>query len=145
VSFYLIFLYTYFYKKNHIAENILQIEIIYHWCMMLLLYYSILVYWCSFSHPFIYLVIIYITQWLVYLYSLFLWFLTHKIVIILILEHASLFYASSSKQSYNEALERGYSQLMASNTYNALVEQFPTHQKSSTTQVIEFILNHRLW
>lgn len=62
---------------------------------------------------------------------------------ILILENACL-YAGAERQSCNEALDRAYSLLMASNTYNALIEQFPTDQRYSISELTEFVLNHRL-
>jgi len=34
---------------------------------------------------------------------------------------------------------------MASNTYNALIEQFPTDQRYSISEFTEFVLNHRLY
>jgi len=65
------------------------------------------------------------------------------IVTILILERACR-YALESMQSHSEALDRAYSLLMASNTYDALIEQFPTDQTYSNSQFLEFILNHCL-
>lgn len=62
---------------------------------------------------------------------------------ILILEHASLS-ALGNMQSHNEALNTAYSLLLASRTYNAITEQFPTDQRYSISEFIDFILNHRL-
>jgi hypothetical protein len=66
------------------------------------------------------------------------------VVTILLLEHACVLYASPSKLSYEEILNRAYSQLMDSNIYNALTEQFLINQSYSIDQFVEFILNHRL-
>jgi len=66
------------------------------------------------------------------------------IVTILILEHACLFHASSSKPSPKEALDRAYARFIDSNTYSALIEQFPAYQDYTTSQLVGFILNHRL-
>jgi hypothetical protein len=68
-----------------------------------------------------------------------------QIVLILILEHASLYYASSSRPALNEALDRAHSQYRASNTYNAIIEQFSAPSKTySILQFVEFILKYRL-
>ena len=47
-----------------------------------------------------------------------------QIVSILILEHASLSYASSLRPDLDEALDRAYSQYRASNTHDAVIEKF---------------------
>ena len=64
---------------------------------------------------------------------------------ILILEHACLFYASSSKPTVNEALDKAYSQYQASSTHDTVIRQFLTpFDKYSILQFVEFILDHRL-
>jgi hypothetical protein len=66
-------------------------------------------------------------------------------VSILILEHASLYYASSSKPTLDQALDGAYSQYKASNIHNAVIEQFPAApQTYSILQFTEFILRYRL-
>jgi hypothetical protein len=68
-----------------------------------------------------------------------------KIVLILILEHASLYYASSSRPALNEALNRAHSQYRASNTYDAVIEQFSAPPTTySILQYVDFILEYRL-
>jgi len=67
------------------------------------------------------------------------------IVTILILEHASLLYASQSKSTRDEALDRACSRYSASGVHSEVTEQFfapPTEY--STLQFTEFILKHRL-
>jgi len=67
------------------------------------------------------------------------------IVTILILEHASYFYASVSEPTTEEALDKAYSKYQASNTHNAMIQQFVTPFKEySTLQFTEFILSHSL-
>src|SRR6266850_3095452 len=71
--------------------------------------------------------------------------LTSKIVSILILEHAALYYASSSRPDLDEALDRAYSQYRASNTHSAIMEQFSVPPETySISQLTEFILENRL-
>jgi septin family protein len=64
---------------------------------------------------------------------------------ILILECASLDYASSPRADLNEALDMAYSQYRASNTHNAIIEQFSAPPETySILQFTEFILGNRL-
>jgi hypothetical protein len=71
--------------------------------------------------------------------------LTSKIVSILILEHTSLYEASSSRPTLNQALDRAYSQYRAFNTHNAVISQFSAApQTYSIIQFTEFILGHHL-
>jgi hypothetical protein len=66
-------------------------------------------------------------------------------VTILILEHACLFHASSSKPTVNDALDKAYSQYQASETHDAVVIHFvPPSKKYSVLQFADFILNYRL-
>jgi hypothetical protein len=66
-------------------------------------------------------------------------------VSILVLEHASLYYASSSKPPLDQALDRAYSQYNVSITHSLVTEQFSASpQTYSILQFTEFILNHRL-
>jgi hypothetical protein len=66
-------------------------------------------------------------------------------VTILILQHACLFHASSSKPTVNEALDYAYSQYQASNTHNTAIRKFVApSEKYSVLQITEFILNHQL-
>ena len=68
-----------------------------------------------------------------------------KIVIILILEHACLSYASQSLIR-NEALDRAYSQCCASDILLDLTKQLGASSKEySIIQFTEFILKHHLW
>jgi uncharacterized membrane protein YukC len=80
------------------------------------------------------------------MFSLFAFYkyLTFKVVTILILENACFSCALSSKPSYEEALDRAYSQFITSNTYDALIEQFSTNQIYSIPQLVEFISNYHL-
>jgi hypothetical protein len=65
-------------------------------------------------------------------------------VTILILENACYFHALSPELSFQEALDRAYSQYMTSDTHNTLINQFPTSQQYSISQLAEFILQHQL-
>ena len=74
-----------------------------------------------------------------------LYFLTSKIVTILILDHASLFYASPSRPTLEHALNQACSQYKSSDTHTAVKEQFllPPEQYS-LLQFTDFVLSHRL-
>ena len=73
-------------------------------------------------------------------------FLTSKIVIILILEHACLSHTSQSKPTRDEALDQAYSQYCASNIHINLTKHFCASLKEySIIQFTEFILKHHLW
>jgi hypothetical protein len=64
---------------------------------------------------------------------------------ILILEPACLSYASLSKPTIEEALDRAYSQYQASGIHNAVIRQFLAPFKEySIQQFTEFILGSRL-
>jgi hypothetical protein len=68
-----------------------------------------------------------------------------QIVSIIILEHASLYYASLSRPTLDQALDRAYAQYMASNTHNAVIQQFSaSSQTYSVLQLTDFILKYRL-
>jgi len=74
-----------------------------------------------------------------------LYFLTSKIVTILILDRATLFYASPSHPTLNNALDQACSQYESSGTHTAVKEQFLLpHKQYSVLQFTEFILSHRL-
>jgi len=74
-----------------------------------------------------------------------LYFLTSKIVAILILDRASVSYASSSCRTRKDALDQAYSQYESSDTHNAVKEQFSLPlNEYSISQFIEFVLSHRL-
>jgi len=77
-------------------------------------------------------------------YPLLLLFLISTIVTILILENACYFHALSSEPSFQEALDRAYSQYTTSDTHDVLMNQFPTSQQFSIPQLTEFILQHQL-
>ena len=64
---------------------------------------------------------------------------------ILILEYASLFYASPSHSSLLDALDKAFSQYSSSDCNNAIKRQFvlPPEQYL-IPQFTEFILGHRL-
>jgi hypothetical protein len=71
--------------------------------------------------------------------------LTFNIVSIIILDHTTLFYASSSRPTLEQALDMAYSQYRASNTHNAVMKQFSAPpQTYSILKFIEFILKYRL-
>jgi hypothetical protein len=64
---------------------------------------------------------------------------------VLILEHACLFFASQSKPTKDEALDEAYSRYCASGVHNELMEQFSAPpEEYSIPQFTEFILKHRL-
>jgi hypothetical protein len=68
-----------------------------------------------------------------------------KIVSILILEHASLYYASPSKPNLDDALDGAYSQYIASNTHYTIMQQFSAPFKAyPILQFTEFILTYCL-
>ena len=72
-------------------------------------------------------------------------FLTSRLAIILILEHAGLFLASSYSPTLNEALDRAYSQYISSGLHNDVKQQFFQPPKQySILDFTEFILVHRL-
>jgi len=74
-----------------------------------------------------------------------LYFLTSKIVSILILDRASLFLASPSRPTLDDALGHACSQYESSDTHNAVKEQFSLpHKRYSILQFTEFVLRHRL-
>ena len=74
-----------------------------------------------------------------------LYFLTFEIVTVLILDHATLLYASPSCPTLGDALDQAYSQYEFSDTHNAVKEQFPLSPKQySISQFTEFVLSHRL-
>jgi hypothetical protein len=67
------------------------------------------------------------------------------LVILLILEHACLSYASQSKPTRDEALNQAYSQYRASGVHNAIIKHFSAPPKQySISQFMEFILEHHL-
>ena len=75
-----------------------------------------------------------------------LYFLTSEIVTLLILERASLLYASpSSRLALDSALDQACSQYESSDTHDAVKEQFSLPPKQySISQFTEFVLSHRL-
>ena len=74
-----------------------------------------------------------------------LYFLTSKIVTILILDCASLFYAFSSSLTLKDALNQAFSQYESSDTHTAVKEQFFLPFKQySILQFTDFVLSHRL-
>jgi hypothetical protein len=65
-------------------------------------------------------------------------------VTILILEHACLFYASSSMPTFENAFDDAYSQYQAADIHNKVIKQFSGPSKEySIQQFTEFILSHR--
>jgi hypothetical protein len=71
--------------------------------------------------------------------------LTSVIVIILILEHACVSYASQSNPTRDEALDQAYSRYCASGVHNEVTKQFFAPPKEySIPQFTAFILKHRL-
>jgi len=70
----------------------------------------------------------------------------HKlIVMILILEHTCLLFASQPKPAKDEALDRAYSRYCASTVHNELTNKFSAPPKEySILQFTEFVLEHRL-
>ena len=74
-----------------------------------------------------------------------LYFLTPKIVAILILDRASILYVSPSHPTVADALDQACSQYISSDTHNAVKEQFSLPPKQySILQITEFVLSHRL-
>ena len=74
-----------------------------------------------------------------------LYVLTSKLVTILILDCASLLYASPSRLTLEEALDQAYSQYKSSDTHDAVKERFSLPLiRYSIPQLEEFVLNHRL-
>jgi hypothetical protein len=72
-------------------------------------------------------------------------FLTSKIAIILILDNASLFYASQPQPDRTAALDRAYSRYMTSDTHTTAAHKFSALSAEYTIpQFTEFILAHRL-
>jgi len=68
-----------------------------------------------------------------------------KIVSILILDRASVSYASPSHPTLKDALDQAYSQYESSDTHNAVKEQFSLPlTEYSISQLTEFVLSHRL-
>ena len=89
---------------------------------------------------------IHITNWLVHSYCLLLQFLTSKLVICLILEHACLSYASQSEINVGDALDQAYSRYCTSGIHEKVIQQLhePPAQYS-IVQLTDFILMHHLW
>ena len=74
-----------------------------------------------------------------------LYFLTPKIVTILILDRASLFRRSPSPLTLDDALDHACYQYEISGTHNAVKEQFSLpHERYSISEFTEFVLSHRL-
>jgi hypothetical protein len=72
-------------------------------------------------------------------------FLTFMIVIILIMEHACISYASPSRPSLEQALATACSRYMDSHTHDTVTKQFTaSSQEYSVSQFMEFILQQRL-
>ena len=72
-------------------------------------------------------------------------FLTSKLVTLLILDRASVLYASPSRPNVYDALDQAFSQYKSSDTHNAVKEQFsPPPEQYSISKFTEFILAHRL-
>jgi hypothetical protein len=90
-------------------------------------------------------VITHTIPWLVHFSCLPLQSLTSKIVTILILERAYLFYSSLCRPALKDALDRAYSEYGGSETHSAVTKQFPAPPKAyHISQYTEFILDHRL-
>ena len=74
-----------------------------------------------------------------------LYFLMSNIVTILILDRASLVYASPSRPTLENALDHACSQYESSGTHNAVKEQFSLPpEQYSISQFTEFVLSHRI-
>ena len=72
-------------------------------------------------------------------------FLTSKIVTVLILDHATLLYASPSRPTLDDALDQAYSKYESSDTHHAAKEQFSLPPKRySILQFTEFVFSHRI-
>jgi hypothetical protein len=66
-------------------------------------------------------------------------------VALLILDHASLYFASSLNPRLEDALDNAYSQYISSKTHDAVQKQFSASpEEYSILQFTEFILEHRL-
>jgi len=76
---------------------------------------------------------------------MYLYFLTSKIVTILLLDRVSLSCASPSRPALDDALDQAFSQYESSDTHNAVKEQFSLPpEQYSISQFTEFVLSHRL-
>jgi len=74
-----------------------------------------------------------------------LYFLTSKIVTLLILDRAGIFYASPSRPTLETALDQACSQYKSSDIHNAVKEEFSLRpEQYSILQFTEFVLGHRL-
>jgi len=74
-----------------------------------------------------------------------LYFLTFKLVAILVLDRASLFHAPPLRLTLDNALYQACFRYKSSDTHNAVKEQFPLPRKQySISQFTEFVLSHRL-
>jgi hypothetical protein len=61
------------------------------------------------------------------------------------MEYACLFYASSTRPTIDEALDKACSQYLASSTHDAVISHFlAPFEEYSIVQFTEFICNHRL-
>ena len=77
-------------------------------------------------------------------HCLHLCFLTSKIATVLILEYATILFASS-RPTREEAFDKACSQFISSDTYNAVNRLFLlSHKPYFTQKFTEFILTHRL-
>jgi hypothetical protein len=74
----------------------------------------------------------------------FLQFLISTIVTALILEHACLPYDSSSKPTLSELFDSAFKLYHSTGIHKILVEEFPSHQRLSIEQTIDFILKNRI-
>ena len=74
-----------------------------------------------------------------------LYFLISQKATVLILDYASLFHASTSRPTLEDALDQAFSQFESSHTHNTVKEQFSLPAKQySISQFTEFVLSHRL-
>ena len=76
---------------------------------------------------------------------MYLYFLTSKIVTILLLDRASLSYASPSCPGLDDALGQACSKYESSDAHIAVKKQFSLPpERYSISQFTEFVLSHRL-
>ena len=93
----------------------------------------------------VYLVMTHVIPRSVHFLCMHLYFLTFRTATIIILERVSLLFASPSHPTLENAFNQACSQYEASDTHNALKDQFlPPPKQYSISQFTEFVLGHRL-
>ena len=83
-----------------------------------------------------------ITLLLVHFHYLYPYLLTSETATVLILEYATIRFASPSRSTRDEALDEACSKFISSDTYNLVHQELVL--SDSAPQLTEFILTHRL-